>query len=73
MKEMKPSRHLVGVVIGLAVFFGLEHGIGNAKAVKDTKSLCLECHSKIAELTNRSTVHRPVRDGQCTSCHNPHA
>jgi len=73
MKEMKPSRHLVGIVIGLAVFFGLEHETGNAKTVKDTKSLCLECHSKIAELTNRVTVHRPVRDGQCTSCHNPHA
>lgn len=37
------------------------------KAIKQDK-LCATCHP----LENRTVVHTPVHDGQCTGCHDPH-
>ena len=71
---MKSSGHIIWLTIGLVIFLGLQPGIIYAKAVKDTRGICLECHSKEAEeLTNKAAVHQPVKDGKCTWCHNPHA
>lgn len=71
---VKVYRHLLLVltVIALAVFAGVDSGRA-ATALDATKGLCLECHSKAAHLIGKPVVHRPVRDGKCTACHNPHA
>lgn len=75
MKDIKPSYgYLAGIIIAMAVFLCLEQGAGNAKAVKDTKGLCIECHTqKVEGFTKKAAVHQPVVEGKCTSCHNPHA
>ncbi len=44
----------------------------SAAAVKPTRELCLECHPKAAAMTEKANVHRPVKEGRCTACHNPH-
>jgi predicted CXXCH cytochrome family protein len=44
-----------------------------AEAVKNTMELCLECHPGVVAITQKENVHKPVRLGLCTSCHNPHA
>lgn len=48
------------------------------------KELCLECHRRDkrknpeglagldGDLSNNEAVHGPIRDGECSSCHNPH-
>jgi len=32
---------------------------------------CLECH-KASLYKNGKTIHQPVAEGECVSCHNPH-
>src|SRR3972149_11790179 len=59
------------LVIALSVFVGIDYA--HAANVRDTKSLCLECHSKAASLREKPVVHSPVKEGKCTACHNPHA
>ena len=44
-----------------------------AKSVKNTKALCLSCHSEAGKLLSKPNVHEPVRLGKCTVCHSPHA
>jgi predicted CXXCH cytochrome family protein len=34
---------------------------------------CLECHVKFGDVLKKTAVHTPVRQRQCTGCHNPHA
>lgn len=34
---------------------------------------CQSCHPDFGEVLRRSSVHTPVRAGDCSSCHNPHA
>ncbi len=38
-----------------------------------TGQLCLECHLAVQETMNRPHVHTPVKAGDCSDCHNPHA
>lgn len=35
--------------------------------------LCLDCHADFREKLSLVSVHTPVRGGDCTSCHSPHA
>ncbi len=40
----------------------------------DTRSLCLSCHSAVAEgVASARHVHAPLLDTPCTRCHDPHA
>lgn len=34
---------------------------------------CLACHSEFQEKLKNPFVHTPVREGNCSECHNPHA
>lgn len=73
---MNPSYRILNTAcfLLLAFFICFPPAMLHAKAVKDTRGLCIECHSKrVAEITGKATVHQPVKDGKCTSCHNPHA
>lgn len=70
--EMSDLRRLTGIMMALGISItGL--GLTHAANVRDTKSLCLECHIKAVSLIDKSVVHRPVKEGKCTACHNPHA
>lgn len=35
--------------------------------------LCLSCHTEFEEKLKRKFVHTPVKAGECTGCHSPHA
>ncbi|MBI3754392.1 MAG: cytochrome C [Deltaproteobacteria bacterium] len=71
---MKLLKYLTGFLIYTVIFIGFHPEIIHAKDVKDTQSLCYECHAKrVEELTKKAIVHQPVKDGKCTGCHNPHA
>jgi predicted CXXCH cytochrome family protein len=38
-----------------------------------TGKACLQCHVDAQEFKKQKYVHAPVKTGQCTSCHSPHA
>ncbi|MEK6531671.1 MAG: cytochrome c3 family protein [Deltaproteobacteria bacterium] len=42
-------------------------------AARDLRDLCLGCHKEVAAYSSKAVVHRPVKEGQCTLCHSPHA
>ena len=35
--------------------------------------LCLECHDAFKEKLQNPFIHTPVKSGECSGCHNPHA
>jgi predicted CXXCH cytochrome family protein len=35
--------------------------------------LCLECHDAFKEKLKNPFIHTPVKSGECSECHNPHA
>ena len=35
--------------------------------------LCMECHVEFKDVIVKASVHTPVKTGNCTSCHSPHA
>jgi predicted CXXCH cytochrome family protein len=35
--------------------------------------LCLDCHNQFKEKLTKPFVHTPVKKGECSGCHNPHA
>jgi predicted CXXCH cytochrome family protein len=39
------------------------------KLVQEVPALCYQCHSKFGTMKH---IHPPVKDGMCTTCHNPH-
>jgi predicted CXXCH cytochrome family protein len=43
-----------------------------APAPIDQKKACLECHGDLAAELERPVAHPPVKQGNCTACHNPH-
>jgi predicted CXXCH cytochrome family protein len=48
--------------------FAQEHGVGGT-----TKADCLRCHETLRPLIERAVPHKPVLEGECSSCHSPHA
>jgi predicted CXXCH cytochrome family protein len=38
-----------------------------------TGKACLQCHVDAQDFKKQKHVHEPVKNGQCTSCHSPHA
>ena len=34
--------------------------------------LCVECHDEFKETLGKPVVHKPISEGDCASCHNPH-
>lgn len=53
--------------------FSVSAAFAATKSVKNTKTLCLSCHSDAKKLLSKPNVHEPVRLGKCTVCHSPHA
>lgn len=46
---------------------------GNSYLVLPEDELCMMCHGDIGKKMNSAFPHDPVVNGQCTSCHDPHA
>ncbi len=60
------------LVAAATVFiFFLPQDVQSAR--RSTSFLCMECHPEAKELISKGNVHKPVKLGLCTSCHNPHA
>ena len=48
------------------------HGGTSDLLVSEKRELCLSCHSNIAQVTENSYLHMPVKSGLCSKCHKPH-
>jgi DmsE family decaheme c-type cytochrome len=58
----------------LAVIVSLAFPQDRFRLQKGAKGkLCLKCHAKFEEKLKSPSIHTPVKEGECTSCHNPHA
>lgn len=68
-------RVLAGMVMmmGLLVF-SVAYSQQNKYKLKmgATGKLCLDCHDKFQEKLKSKFVHTPVKNGECSECHNPH-
>ena len=56
------------IIIGLLIVFS-ETSRGAATHGKT----CLDCHPDLQKKISEEKAHIPVKDGNCISCHNPHA
>ena len=64
---------LAAAVICLTAVPGGRAAAAAPKVVVDEPAVCLECHSDLQAAFARSHVHTAFADGECSSCHNPHA
>jgi len=72
---------IVGITIAVFLLLSLAtSGLARAATDKDFKlkpgargKLCLNCHVDFSSRLKKRYVHTPVKNGDCTGCHNPHA
>jgi predicted CXXCH cytochrome family protein len=61
-------------VIILFLFVSLSYSQDKFRLKPDARGkLCLNCHDNFREKLKNQFVHTPVKSGDCTDCHNPHA
>ncbi|MCC6680321.1 MAG: hypothetical protein IT445_05400 [Phycisphaeraceae bacterium] len=49
------------------------HDVDSGNQVRQqVDQVCLECHGPLTQETRYATLHEPVAQGQCTTCHTPH-
>jgi DmsE family decaheme c-type cytochrome len=48
------------------------HGSAPHALTGAADKLCLTCHSQLIDSSSPEATHAPVREGQCTLCHDPH-
>ncbi len=46
------------------------NGLGKDRLRFPLPTICFQCHGRLDQMGE--TVHWPVRQGRCTTCHNPH-
>lgn len=61
---------LVGIFLGV-LFLSLP-SLSGAVTGNNTK-LCLTCHQDFNAVLSSKIMHKPVAEGKCGACHNPHA
>lgn len=66
------SRRFGGAVIAILAFAAILRADAFA-ARSDLRQVCFECHKESREMTSKAVVHKPVSEGKCSECHNPHA
>jgi predicted CXXCH cytochrome family protein len=65
---------LLFLAIGSLLVVSVAFSQNKFKLKPDAKGkLCLSCHDNFKEKLNNPFVHTPVKEGECTECHNPHA
>jgi predicted CXXCH cytochrome family protein len=75
-RGMKNRYFLVVIllVIMTTVFISLAYSQDKFKLKLGAKGkLCLNCHVAFTDILKKSFVHTPVKAGDCSACHNPHA
>ena len=61
-------------ILFLVLSFTLAYGQNKFKLKPDAKGKrCLSCHDNFNEKLKNQFVHTPVKEGECTECHNPHS
>jgi predicted CXXCH cytochrome family protein len=61
------------ILLGLIMTLSLVYGQDKFRLKPEAKGkLCLECHDKFKEKLKSQFVHTPVKEGECSECHNPH-
>lgn len=57
--------------LGMVLLYPLSD-LAHASKVETSDKLCFECHRE-QDIKKGGAIHRPVQDGKCIECHNPHA
>lgn len=73
------ARTKVSLLVALAVAIG-GHSLARSQQDQNPyrlkepnqQKLCLDCHGDFEQTLKKRFVHTAVKDGQCSSCHNPH-
>ena len=67
------SMKIVGftAILLVLVYMGVSFA-ADPKLKQSGSELCFSCHEEERTAFNKQHVHSPVRDGDCTVCHNPH-
>jgi DmsE family decaheme c-type cytochrome len=69
-------------VLWSALAFAVLAGLATSATAAENKfrlkpgaegKVCLDCHSDFAQKLKSRFVHTPVKSGECTGCHSPHA
>jgi len=65
---------LLAIAITSVAVFKLVYGQQNKfKLRPDAKGkLCLNCHEEFKNKLKNQFIHTPVKEGECSECHNPH-
>ncbi len=60
------------LITSLVAGYSFPEGMAYARVVKSSGELCFECHLETKKLLKKDVLHKPVNDGACIECHNPH-
>jgi predicted CXXCH cytochrome family protein len=72
-KRLTPAAAgLITVCLALALVLALTGGTAFARQSATAKN-CFGCHDDLRKKIAGKSLHAPVKDGDCTTCHNPHA
>ncbi len=69
-------RYFLAIAVAVAFLAIVGAVISGHASAKDgnTSALCIKCHPKVKDFVQgKKTIHKPVSNGRCTACHNPHA
>ena len=71
------TRSIIQLVLALGLLFALP-GPAAAEDLSKLKmgargKICRDCHTVFSKTMNKRFVHTPLKKGDCTGCHNPHA
>ncbi len=65
---------LLFILMASVLVFSIAYSQDKFKLKPDAKGkLCLTCHEAFKEKMKSQFVHTPVKEGECSECHNPHA
>ena len=71
--KVRPKIFLLFLFLVSMAVFSLAHSQNKFKLKPGaTGELCLNCHDKFSEKLKSPFVHTPVKNGECSECHNPH-
>ena len=68
MKNLYKYSIFTLIIIGLSITYSEP-----SRDVETRGKTCLDCHHELQKKISEEKTHAPVKDGNCISCHNPHA
>ncbi len=70
---MKHAAFFVAAVLTVLAIVASNAAGRSALPPVDQKQACLSCHSDLEQTLAKPNLHRPLSEGKCSTCHNPHA